>query len=135
MALTSFTRLHLAASGGGVGSDVSLSGNLHNLGSMAFGLGTSAVGSPGFGQYPGFNPTGSGSAPYLGPNPNSLASHAGPHDGSAVIGAGTAVAPMGGAAFQEQGTYHPFGTIGGIDAGLQSSGFNQRMPALLVLRL
>ncbi len=94
----------------GVGSSANTTDNLHNMGSMAFGLGTSAVGSPGFGQFIGHNPSSSANNSSLEPQlGGSLFSRpvASPHGGN-----------------HEQGTYHPFGMSGGVNAGLQDTGLN-----------
>ena len=77
--------------------------HLHHMGSMGLGLGTSAVGTPGFGQFPSQMPAGfstsAGHQPQLG---SSLFSHT-----------------AGGAG---HGSYHPFGSIGQPSAGLQNAG-------------
>ena len=77
--------------------------HLHNMGSMALGLGTSAVGSPGFGQFSSQNP-GAFGHPQLG---GGLFAH-------------TATAASGGS----HGVYHPFGSPAGTSLGPQSSGLN-----------
>lgn len=82
-------------------------GHLHNMGSMAFGMGTSAVGSPGFGQFLGFNS-------------GSLVSNAGLESqlGGSLF-SGQARSHSGGN--QQQGSYHPFGSSGGL---VQDHGLN-----------
>ena len=91
----------------GPGSGANTTGHLHNMSSMAFGMGTSAVGSPGFGQF-------------LGPNSSSLVSNSGLEAqlGGSLF-SGQARSHSGGD--QRQGTYHPFGSSGGL---VQDHGLN-----------
>ena len=82
---------------------------------MAFGLGTSAVGSPGFGQFL-----------VPGPNPSSLVSSAAMNtqlDGNQTLFSRQEAAPAGGN--QHPGSYHPFGSSGGLNVGLHNNGLNQ----------
>ena len=101
----------------GNGSNIGSSGNLQVMGSMAFGLGTSAVGSPGFGQFLG-----------PGPNPSSLVSSAAMNPqlvGAQTLFSRQEAVPSGGN--QNTGSYHPFGSSGGLNVGLQNTGLNQGM--------
>ena len=105
----------------GNGSKIGSSGNLQVMGSMAFGLGTSAVGSPGFGQFLG-----------PGPNPGSLVSTAAMNPqlgGDQTLFSGQEAVPSGGN--QHPGSYHPFGSSGGLNVGLQSTGLNQGMQCVI----
>ena len=77
--------------------------HLHNMGSLGLGLGSSAVGSPGLGQFLSQNP-GAFGHPQLG---GGLFAH-------------TAAAASGGS----HGVYHPFGSAAGTSLGAQSSGLN-----------
>lgn len=97
--------------------------HLHNMGSMALGVGTSAVGSPGFGQNPAALGHGASHhyTPQLGGGlPARLPAHTGglPPE---LLAHTAAAAPWG-----SHGAYHPFGSAGGISAGpqSQSSGLN-----------
>lgn len=93
--------------------------HLHNMGSMALGVGTSAVGSPGFGQNPGALGHGASHhyTPQLG---GGLLAHTGGLPGD-LLAHTAAAAPRG-----SYGAYHPFGSAGGTSVGLQSqsSGLN-----------
>jgi len=103
----------------GNGSKIGSSGNLQVMGSMAFGLGTSAVGSPGFGQF-------------LGPSPSTLISNAAMNPqlgGDQTLLSRQEAAPSGGN--QQAGTYHPFGSSGGLNVGLQNTGLNQGMQRVI----
>ena len=91
----------------GPGPGANTTGLLHNMGSMAFGMGTSAVGSPGFGQF-------------SGPNSSRLVSNAGleTQPGGSLFSQQSRSHTGGD---QQQGTYHPFGLSGGL---LQDHGLN-----------
>lgn len=84
---------------------------------MALGLGTSAVGSPGFGQFLGQNPAalaqGIGHHPQLG---SGLFAHSAVPGG--ILGGGS-------------GEYHPFGSVGGTSLGPGSAGLNTGMPVFV----
>ena len=99
----------------GNGFKIGSSGNLQVMGSMAFGLGTSAVGSPGFGQFLG-----------PGPNSSSLVSSAvmNPQLGGdqTLFSRQEAISSGGN---QHPGSYHPFGSSRGLNVGLQNTGLNQ----------
>ncbi|DBA73433.1 TPA: hypothetical protein ACH3X1_011469 [Trebouxia sp. C0004] len=104
---------HAEFGANGNGSKIGSSGNLQVMSSMAFGLGTSAVGSPGFGQF-------------LGPNPSSLVSSAAMNPqlgGDQTLFSRQEAVPSGGN--QHPGTYHPFGSSGSLNVGLQNTGLNQ----------
>ena len=99
----------------GNGSKIGSSGNLQVMGSMAFGLGTSAVGSPGFGQFlgPGLNPSSLVSSAAMNPQLG----------GDQTLFSRQEAVPSGGN--QPPGSYHPFGSSGGLNVGLHNTGLNQ----------
>ncbi|KAL0046021.1 hypothetical protein WJX82_011659 [Trebouxia sp. C0006] len=112
---------HAGVGANGNGPKIGSSGNLQVMGSMAFGLGTSAVGSPGFGQFL-----------VPGPNPSSLVSSAAMNtqlDGNQTLFSRQEAAPAGGN--QHPGSYHPFGSSGGLNVGLHNNGLNQGFPNTL----
>ena len=105
----------------GNGPKTGSSGNLQVMGSMAFGLGTSAVGSPGFGQFLG-----------PGPNPSSLVSSAAMNPqlgGDQTLFSRQEAVPSG--ENQQPGSYHPFGSSGGLNVGLHNNGLNQGMQPVM----
>lgn len=87
--------------------------HLHDMGSMALGLGTSAVGSPGFGQLMGQNPA------------TMLGQGAGQHP---QLGGGLFADPAAAALGGSRGEYHPFGSARGTNLGPESAGLNTGMP-------
>ena len=87
--------------------------HLHNMGSMALGLGTSAVGSPGFGQTLGQTPAAAAPGQGAGQHPQ--------------LGGGLFAHPAAAAPGGSHGEYHPFGSVGGASSGPQTAGLNPGM--------
>lgn len=108
-----------AATGSALAPGAGNTDQLHSMGSMAFGMGTSAVGSPGFGQVMGQNP-----GRFLGQKPDSMSVSYGEESqaGGSLFSCNVAGLSAGS---QEQGTYHPFGMMGGGNAGLPDNNVNQ----------